>query len=557
MTNTTVFFALSAARPDGITIVRQKIERVRYGGLQTVVPVGRMTRVERAEKSRLADSRAGGAGGAPISRPFGIAGSLPTPKHPLTSRIDPAAGSFAQSTQSLTPMKNHRRFASVPFLALALASALPAAPVDNTELRELRAQINALEHKLLELERKQKLQDEKVTLSDKGFTLSSPVATNSIKFRGLVQLDSRSFFHDGGGVVNNAFVLRRARLITEGVFAKNYSFQFAPEFGGTGAVSIIDANLGVALSKTLQLKFGKFKSPVGLELLQSDSWTLFNERSIVTNLVPNRDLGVQVSGELLSGTLNYTLGIFGGVSDGGSTTNADFDNEKDFVARVFASPFKNRADSPLRNLAFGVAGSAGRKKTANGRTSGYRTDGQQTFFSYGATTVADGQSWRISPQVDFRNGSFGAIGEYVVSTSNVRNTASSAAVPPTELRNRGGQLALAYVLTGEASSYVGVVPREEFNFAAGTLGAFEIAARYANLTVDDNAFPAFASPSTSATEASSLGLGLNWYLSKSVRFTLDYYETNFGFNSAAPAVSSTQILRQDEKALITRFQLSF
>jgi len=33
--------------------------------------------------------------------------------------------------------------------------------------------------------------------------------------------------------------------------------------------------------------------------------------------------------------------------------------------------------------------------------------------------------------------------------------------------------------------------------------------------------------------------------------------THFGFNAAAPAVSTTQILRQDEKALLTRFQLSF
>ena len=46
-------------------------------------------------------------------------------------------------------------------------------------------------------------------------------------------------------------------------------------------------------------KLGRFKAPVGLELLQSDYWTFFNERSIVTNLVPVRDLGISAGGELL------------------------------------------------------------------------------------------------------------------------------------------------------------------------------------------------------------------------------------------------------------------
>ena len=457
-------------------------------------------------------------------------------------------------------MRTFIRFSAAAFAAAVIAHATPA---DNADLQALREQVRALEQQLKVLARQIEIREEtataaapttpKIAVSDKGFTLASPDGANSIKLRGLVQLDSRLFFHDGGGVVNNAFVLRRARLITEGTFAKNFSFQLVPEFGGS-SVSILDANFGVTVSKELQFKFGKFKSPVGLELLQSDSWTFFNERSIVTNLVPNRDLGIQASGDLLDGTLNYAVGIFGGVGDGGSTTNTDFDNEKDVVARVFASPFKNIADSPLQGLSFGLSGSLGREKTAAGRTSGYRTDGQQTFFAYNAAVVSDGENWRVSPQVDFRSGSFGAIGEYVVSTINVRPNATGAKA---ELQNRGWQIAAGYVLTGEDSSFAGVVPRNNFDAPAGTWGAFELTARYANLEVDDAAFPLFASASTNANEASSIGLGMNWYLSKAVAFKFDYYHTEFGFNSAAPAISATPILRQDENVLISRFQLSF
>jgi phosphate-selective porin OprO/OprP len=447
--------------------------------------------------------------------------------------------------------------------ALAFTSATFAAPADAADLQALREQVRALEQQLKIISRQLEIKEEaasaaapatpKITINDKGFTLASPDGANSIKLRGLVQLDSRLFFNDGGGIANNGFILRRARLIGEGLLAKNYGFQLVTEFGGS-SVAIQDANLTVALAKSLQFKFGKFKSPVGVELLQSDSWTFFNERSIVTNLVPNRDLGVQASGELLGGTLNYAVGVFGGLGDGGNSTNADFDNEKDVVGRLFATPFRNAADSPVQGLSFGLSASSGREKTTAGRTGGYRTDGQQTFFSYAATTIADGRNWRVSPQLDYRLGSFGAIGEYVVSASNVRPSATGL---KTELQNKAWQLAAGYVLTGEDSSYAGVVPRTNFDWAARTWGAFELVARYADLKVDDAAFPLYAAAASNADRAQSFGLGLNWYLSKAVVFKIDGYETKFGFNPLAPPVSTSQILRQKEQAFITRFQLSF
>ncbi len=450
----------------------------------------------------------------------------------------------------------------------ALLALLPAVKAD--ELSDLRDQLHALEQKILVLERKQEIKDEaataaaktapKITVNDKGFTIASADAANSVRIRALVQFDSRLFFGDGGqGVTNNSFLLRRARLISEGTFDNIYSFQLVPEFGGgsgsaASAVSILDANFGVAPSKELQFKFGKFKSPVGLELLQSDSWTFFNERSLVTNLVPNRDVGAQVSGDLFGGTVNYTGGVFGGIADGATSTNADFDNDKDVVGRVFATPFKNEAGSPLQGLGFGVSASLGREKTTSGRTAGYKTDGQQTFFSYAATTIADGQNWRISPQLDYRNGPLGVLGEYVVSTVNVRPSATGR---KQELQNKAWQLAAGYVLTGEDSSYSGVTPRVNFDPANGNWGAFEVVARYSDLKIDDAAFPLYASASANADEAKALGLGFNWYLSKVVAVKADFYQTKFGFAATAPAISATPILRQDEKAFITRFQLSF
>lgn len=461
-------------------------------------------------------------------------------------------------------MRNSSNFRPLARALLALPLAFSAVRgADATDLQALRDQIRALEQKLLVLERKQELKNEaaaaaasstpKITVNDKGVTLASADGANSLRVRGLVQLDSRTFFGDSAGVTNNAFVLRRARLITEGQFAKNYSFQLVSELGGSSA-GILDANLNIALSKALQFRLGKFKSPLGLEQLQSDSWTFFNERSIANNLVPNRDVGIQAWGELAGGRVHYAAGLFNGVADAASSTNTDFDNEKDFVARVTFTPFRNDGGSSVQGLTFGLAGSVGREKGTTGRASGYRTDGQQTFFSYLSSVVADGRNWRVSPQLDYRNGSFGLLGEYVVSTVNLRPNATGAKA---ELQNQAWQLAAGYVLTGEDSSYHGVVPRTNFNLGAGTWGAFELAGRVARVDVDDAAFPLFASPAFSANQATSVGVGLNWYFSKAVLLKLDYYQTDFGFAAGAPAVPSAPVLRQDEKALIARFQLGF
>ena len=110
-----------------------------------------------------------------------------------------------------------------------------------------------------------------------------------------------------------------ARIIVEGTLGKQFAYQIVPEFGGSSP-AIVDANFTWTLSPELGFKFGRFKGPVGLELLQSDAWTFFNERTVVSALVPNRDLGIVAQGDLFDKKLNYTVGLIGGVADGANTT---------------------------------------------------------------------------------------------------------------------------------------------------------------------------------------------------------------------------------------------
>ena len=69
------------------------------------------------------------------------------------------------------------------------------------------------------------------------------------------------------------------------------------DFGGGTAV-VQDAYVDARFSKVFNLRAGKQKPPLGQERLLSATDILFIERALPTALVPNRDVGVQVYGEL-------------------------------------------------------------------------------------------------------------------------------------------------------------------------------------------------------------------------------------------------------------------
>src|SRR5208283_5389417 len=108
-----------------------------------------------------------------------------------------------------------------------------------------------------------------------------------------------------------------------GTVFRDFDFLFVPEFGGgtpgsasaATTPSIYDAYVNYRYSPAFQIQAGKFKSPVGLEHLQADVNTSFNERSLATDLVPNRDVGVELHGEAFGGVVSYGAGIFNGAPD--------------------------------------------------------------------------------------------------------------------------------------------------------------------------------------------------------------------------------------------------
>ena len=259
----------------------------------------------------------------------------------------------------------------------------------------LQSKVEELDQKVRVLERLRELAADSAAAAAKdkvsatasgkdGFSIKSADGKFSLKFRGLVQTDARFFLSDSAFPVTNNFFVRRARPILDVVVGKYLEFRLQPDFG-QGTTVLFDAYSDVKVSPAFAVRVGKFKPPVDLERLQSASDIVFAERTLATNLAPNRDIGLQLSGEISGGVLAWQAGIFNGVPDLGNG-DGDVSDAKDFAGRVFIQPFKTGS---LAGLGVGVAGTTGieRGTSAAPTLAAYRTPGQQTWFRYASSTT--------------------------------------------------------------------------------------------------------------------------------------------------------------------------
>jgi phosphate-selective porin OprO/OprP len=408
-----------------------------------------------------------------------------------------------------------------------------------------------------------------LSLGGEGFTLSSADKDFILQFKGILQVDSRTFFNDTIRG-NDTLLLRRARPILQGTVYRDFDFVFAPDFGGTSGPQIFDAYINFRYRPELQLRIGKFKSPIGLELLQSDPDTFFNERALPTDLVPSRDMGVQLHGELFGGAIAYAVGIFNGIGDTRSSSNFDIEDDKAFEGRLFLRPFINSSTSWVQGLGFGVGGSYESMQATNtvdlpsttggnGTLTGYTTDGQQQFFTYNptnGTVVASGDHWRVAPQAYYYFGPFGFLGEYTISDQRV----SRFGAPPAAsvwLSHYAWQIAGSWILTGEDATYGHLSPRTPFDPLSGGWGAFQLVARYAELHIDEAAFPLFSDPATSAHFAGAWAVGLNWYLNRNIMIKASFSHTDFHGGGRGGSIAPGNVTHQDENVFFTRAQLAF
>lgn len=449
-----------------------------------------------------------------------------------------------------------------------------------------------LEQRILILERQLELQAEEAerkapeqtsaTAGDKGFALKSARGDYEWRFGALLQADARAYLDDplpATGPVDS-FLLRRVEPTFSGSIGTLVGFRFTPQFAGS-SFDTADLYGELRFHSAAVLRGGKFKQPVGLENLQSSGALSFAERGLTVNLVPNRDVGLQVGGEFADSRVNYALGLFNGAADRSDGPASDSNDGKELAARIFTEPFRNDP-GVLQGLGVGIATTYTDHDVAAGpsapaASASYRSPGQLSIFAYegavaasGSTaalpaTAASGEQIRWVPQASFYHDRFGLLAEYVRSAGEFSRGATRR-----KLEHAAWQLSGSWVLSGESASYRGVRPQQPFRTGGPGWGAFEVALRHGVLNLDKDAFRGagsvatggtagttelrLANPATQVESARATGLALNWYLTAQARLAVNYEFTRF--DGGAGSVSAPRD-RNDEQVLISRLQLSF
>jgi phosphate-selective porin OprO/OprP len=387
-----------------------------------------------------------------------------------------------------------------------------------------------------------------------GLVLTPAAFPLQLRLRGLVQADGRDYPGDEPSIPS-AFLVRRARVYIEGAYSDLADFRILPEFG-QGTFQLLDAYVDfhpVPLS-FLKLRVGKYKTPFGLERLVQEQNLRFIERGLVSQLVPDRDVGAALHGDAYRGFFVYEAGVFNGTTDNGNV-DTDLDGEKDVVLRGVFQPFRPLKKSWLDDVGLGFATTVGNARGTATSTllPSFRTTGMQTFFSYltsttapaTGTVVAHGAHTRIEPQAYAFVGPVGALYEYVRDSTSVSKGTVHGRVIDTAWQVQG-----FVVLTGEHGNLEGLAPKNPWDLKAKHFGAVELIGRYGELSVGKGAFPVFADPTKSARGAQAWAAGVNWYLAQQVKLAINFERTVFQGGAKGDA------FRPPENDLIGRVQFA-
>jgi phosphate-selective porin OprO and OprP len=487
------------------------------------------------------------------------------------------------------------RRATLPGLPLVWAAAVlawailpaPVAQAQSTigseqkdrEIAELKKEIKLLEQRvdsMEQLDQKVKVIDRKlevqaeteqtkakeapiINASNQGFWFSSPNGDYRIQFGGIIQADGR-FFTTGDDSTGSTFYLNRARPIITGTLWKYYDFNITPDFG-QGKVVLQDAYINDTMFQYANFQVGKYKAPFDLERLQVDRYLEYTQRSEIQNLVPNRDIGAELHASLFDNRLTYQLALMNGVPNNTASVDSDNNDGKDFVGRLFATPFVNSENNWLTGIGVGFAATYGDE--FNNTISTYKTYGQQTWFTYNKGVTASGFRFRYEPQLYYYHRQFGLMAAFASDRHalNLSGIVTHGKTPVfvnnySSFTDTGYLAQLSYVLTGEDATYKGVIPRHPFDPFNGTWGALDVVGRISNVAVDSGVFKlGYANPNVSANNATEYAFGINWYLNTNVKWQLDYARTFF--NGGAGTNPKFPQDRPDEGLFETQLQISF
>ena len=296
---------------------------------------------------------------------------------------------------------------------------------------------------------------------------------------------------------------RAAWLEVSGNYDGKIDFRVWYDFA-SGEAKAKDVWLGFKGLPFGSLKVGHFKEPFSLEQLMSLKVLTFMERSLANMFVPSRNTGIGVFGS--EGMITWGAGVF---TDADSQANAKaHDDTYNATARVTVTPYKEGSTVFHLGAAFHL------RSVKDGGKIRFR-ERPEAHLAY---RMVDTGSF-AADSVNM----FGLEGLVMMDRFSIQSEYIFTNVDAPDLDDpsfNGFYVYGSYFLTDDKRGYKassstpgGVKPKNPFYVENGT-GAWEVAARYSQLDLDDDLIE--------GGTLKDITVGINWYLNNYSRFMWNY-----------------------------------
>ncbi|MBI3991306.1 MAG: hypothetical protein HY350_04060 [Candidatus Omnitrophica bacterium] len=200
------------------------------------------------------------------------------------------------------------------------------------------------------------------------------IGEGEARIKGYIQTQFRHFEKEGAA---DDIRIRRAFLGLEGKVAEDWPYEL--EFDAAASSSILRTVYlkYTGFSPDATLTVGQFKTPLLQESITSSTALDTIERSLLTNMANERDVGVMLDGDLFTKRIYYAAGIFRGTGENVSENN----DQKDFIGRLVYSPWVDMKDCLLSGISFGESIQTGRQ-AASGSIPEYDRDRFGSLLKY-------------------------------------------------------------------------------------------------------------------------------------------------------------------------------
>ncbi len=369
-----------------------------------------------------------------------------------------------------------------------------------------------------------------------GLNLETADKVFKLRIGGRIQLDGAFIGEDSDvsdvfGSVPSGVEFRRARLSIDGLLYDRFEFKTQYDFAD-GEPRFKDVYMGVRdIPVVGNFRVGQFKEPFSLEELTSSNYITFMERSLPTIFAPSRNVGLALFSTALDKRMTWAVGAFRAADDFGRSIG---DSEFNATLRLTGLPWYEDKGRQLLHLgaSYSFSNPADNTVRFRERPEAHISPRYVDTGNFSAKNLN-----RVGAEAALVYGPLSVQGEYVHAFVN-RDSVAGA-----DPQFNGFYGFASYFLTGEhrpystsSGTFGRVKPKKNFLNGEGGLGAWEVAARYSQLDLNDEGI-----------DGGKLGdftFGLNWYLNPNYRVMFNYVFADL------KDVGDTHILQM-------RFQVAF